>query len=73
MSRMPQIDRHFSVGSLAERLELSRRTIERAVAAGSFPRAVFLGRTWRIPAGDVEQWLQGRRPFSRRFSGGGDK
>jgi excisionase family DNA binding protein len=59
---VPVIEEHFSPVQLAGRLGVCARTIGRALAAGHFPRAVFLGRRWLIPAGDVERWLAGLRP-----------
>ena len=46
---------------LVERLGLSQATIYRAIVAGTFPRAVKLGkraRGWR--SDDVQQWIDDR-------------
>lgn len=59
--RVADFPRFFALAEIADRLGVCVRTVERARAAGSFPGAVFLGRTWRIPAPDVERWLAGLR------------
>jgi excisionase family DNA binding protein len=54
----------LTVKAVAQALAISRRTLEREIACGSFPRPVKIGRATRIPVGDVElylDWLEERR------------
>ncbi len=40
------------------RLRLHRNTVGRLLATGRFPNAFRTGRQWRIPAGDVDAFVQ---------------
>jgi excisionase family DNA binding protein len=62
--RPNRLEEHLTPAEVAERLRLHPETVLRRVRAGGFPRAFFLGRVWRIPAGDVETWIAGHRPHS---------
>ena len=42
----------------AERLAISKRTLEREIARGKFPRPLKIGRSSRWPASDVLQYLE---------------
>jgi len=41
----------------AQRLAVSKRTLEREIARGKFPRPLKIGRSSRWPASDVSQYL----------------
>lgn len=53
----------FTVDDVAARLDVSRRTITRAIDAGQFPGAVQIGQRWRIPADDLAAWIKERQPY----------
>ncbi len=42
----------------AQRLAVSKRTLEREIARGKFPRPLKIGRSSRWPASDVMQYLE---------------
>lgn len=60
------VEQHFSPGDVAKCLGVHPETVLRRVRSGGFPRAIFLGRMWRIPASDVNQWLSELRPHQQR-------
>jgi excisionase family DNA binding protein len=50
--------RLLTVSDLCERLQLSKRTISRMVAAGDrLPRPVQIGRNVRWTESDIEEWI----------------
>ena len=42
-------------------LRINARTVYRLIRDGELP-AVRIGRQWRIRRGDLDNWLEGRRP-----------
>lgn len=42
----------------AERLSISKRTLEREISKGKFPRPLKIGRASRVPAQDLDGYLQ---------------
>lgn len=61
-SSIPLIgERVLSVIETAERLRLSTSTIYRMLNTGSFPvRAFRIGRSWRIDADALDEWVRDR-------------
>ncbi len=54
----------MTLGQAAQRLAISRRTLERLIAAGAFPAPLKLGRASRMAARDVDTFcaqLESRR------------
>ena len=43
----------------ARELAISKRTLERLIAAGTFPCPLKIGRSARVPSADIAQYLQG--------------
>jgi excisionase family DNA binding protein len=41
----------------AQRLSISKRTLERLISAGVFPHPVKIGRSSRVPSGDLTRYL----------------
>ena len=60
MNRCEPLERLLTLPELAERLQLSEKTIRRMVATGRLP-CVRLGRQLRFLPGDVFRWLAARR------------
>ena len=62
MPRMTTPDNHplLTIQAVAERLDLSVKTIRRAVACGDLP-AFRIGRSWRIAEDDLRAFLVRRR------------
>lgn len=48
----------ITLDDAASRLAVCRRTLEREIAAGRFPRPVRIGRTTRIQLSDLQAYLQ---------------
>jgi len=48
----------LSVGELAKRLMVSKRTIWSMLSSGRLPRPIRLGRSVRFRASDIEQWIE---------------
>ena len=59
-----QEDKFLSIADLAERLQMSERTIRRQVIAGEIPGAFKIGGLWRFPP-DVLDQLQARAVEAR--------
>jgi excisionase family DNA binding protein len=59
----------LTVKQAAEMLAISRRTLERLMAGGEFPPPMKIGRSSRVPAQDVDAFLE--RLNQRRLSQGG--
>ncbi len=63
--RQGRIDKLLSMADVCELVQLTRRTIERAVSAGRFPGPLKLspGRrgTIRFRAWEIEDWLNGKK------------
>jgi excisionase family DNA binding protein len=47
----------FTLPRAAERLSISKRTLERLIASGAFPHPVKIGRSSRITRGDIAAYL----------------
>lgn len=43
---------------LCQRLQISKRTVSRLVAAGKFPPPIRLGHSIRWRSADIESWIQ---------------
>jgi excisionase family DNA binding protein len=41
----------------AQRLSISKRTLERLISSGAFPPPVKIGRASRVPRGDLSRYL----------------
>lgn len=48
----------FTAGEVAQRLAISRRTLEREIARGRVPPPLKIGRASRWPAADVRSYLE---------------
>ena len=48
----------FTLPYAAERLSISKRTLERLIASGAFPQPVKIGRSSRVTRGDVAAYLE---------------
>lgn len=57
----------FTMREAAAGLTVSKRTLERLIAAGEFPKPVKLGRSSRVPASDIAAYIEGL--IRRRNSG----
>ena len=55
----------LSQRDLAERLQVSKRKIQRMDVAGQLPRPIRLGRSVRWRASEIDEWLQGGAPSRR--------
>ena len=42
----------------AQELSISKRTLERLIAAGKFPAPIRIGRSLRVPASDLSTYLE---------------
>lgn len=51
----------LTLNEVADRLQVCRRTLEREIAAGNFPRPLKIGRSVRIPESDLQAYLTGLR------------
>ncbi len=56
----------YSVPDAAKMLAVSRRTLEREIASGRFPRPLKIGRSSRVSQGDVAAYLEKLRAEVRR-------
>jgi excisionase family DNA binding protein len=62
----------LTVQEVARRLDISKRTLEREIARGRFPRPIKIGSALRVLPGDVKVYLDdllvkvGRDPFLRK-------
>jgi excisionase family DNA binding protein len=48
----------FTLPAAADRLSISRRTLDRLISAGSFPRPVKVGSSSRVLREDIEGYLE---------------
>lgn len=48
----------LTLPTAAERLSISKRTLERLIASGAFPHPVKIGRSSRVPRGDITRYLE---------------
>jgi excisionase family DNA binding protein len=53
--KLPQL---FTVSEAARHLSVCRRTLERLIAAGEFPRPLKVGRSSRVMDSDVARFLE---------------
>ena len=53
-SEQPQL---LSLDDAAKRLSVSRRTIEREISAGRFPRPLKIGRSTRVPLAALQAYI----------------
>lgn len=53
--------RAVTVKAAAEALAVSRRTLERWIAAGEFPKPIKIGATARIRVVDLERFIESHR------------
>ena len=51
----------LTLKQVAARLSLCRRTIEREIEAGRFPRPLKIGRSVRVPESDLQSFLANLR------------
>jgi excisionase family DNA binding protein len=56
---MTGVEQHYRVEKVAELLDVSVRTIERAITLGEL-RSVRFGSCRRVPVSAVEEWAAGR-------------
>lgn len=56
----------YSIPDAAKMLAVSRRTLEREIASGRFPRPLKIGRSSRVSHGDVASYLEKLRAEVRR-------
>lgn len=47
----------LTLKEVAARLQVCRRTLEREIAAGRFPRPIKIGRSVRVPESDLAEYL----------------
>ncbi len=47
----------LTLPSAAQRLSISKRTLERLIASGAFPSPVKIGRSSRVPRSDLARYL----------------
>lgn len=47
----------LTLPSAAQRLSISKRTVERLISSGAFPPPVKIGRSSRVPCGDLSRYL----------------
>lgn len=53
--------RLVSLGSTAEALAISKRTLHRLIAAGDFPKPIKVGAASRVRLADIERYLERRQ------------
>ncbi len=58
---LAEISRLLTCKEVAARLRVCRRTLEREIAAGRFPRPVRIGRSVRIAESDVQAYITSLR------------
>lgn len=63
--------RLFTLDQAAHQLAISKRTLERLIVSGDFPRPLKIGRSSRVRSEDVDVYLDGLQ--SRRASDEGKK
>ena len=51
-------DSFLTVKEVASRLRICRRTLEREIVAGRFPRPLRIGRSVRIPESDLHAYVE---------------
>lgn len=47
----------FTLPKAAEKLSISKRTLDRLIASGTFPHPVKIGRSSRVLRGDITRYL----------------
>ena len=52
------MDLHIPITKLAKQLGVHRNTAWRLVLAGEFPKAIKVGRDWRVPESDVAAYMR---------------
>lgn len=57
VNAIPAEPRYLSLGQAAAIVNVSTRTLRRAIAAGTL-RASKLGRLWRLESGEVHRWVK---------------
>ena len=67
----PPIKADLTVPELATVFKRGKSTIRTWLASGAFPNAyLFMGREWRVPAGDVDALQRQQREANRRAAKG---
>lgn len=59
----------MSLKSLAERLDVSERTLAYWAQRNMLPGAIKLGRSWKVRAADVDEWLKGKHQWQQSTNG----
>lgn len=52
------IETHYTVSDVAEKLNLSTKTVKRYIRAGKFSGAILLNGGWRIPEGSLIHFIR---------------
>jgi excisionase family DNA binding protein len=56
-SVVPELPELITIAQAAKRLTVCRRTIEREIARGRFPRPVRIGRALRVPVTELQAYV----------------
>jgi excisionase family DNA binding protein len=56
-----ELENHIPITDVASRLSVSRRTVERWIASGRFPRPLKIGGSTRFAEGEISEFLKQKR------------
>lgn len=61
ITRRMNIEKLITLREAAQRLAISKRTLEREIAAQRFPKPLKIGRSSRVPEGDLQAYVAALR------------